>query len=244
MTKTLRRPGKGTSDDKTASADSKAANTKRGSSPAIGKVMNILTSDFNKVINICSYLDNLYSPPVMAAIGIWYMYNILGVSALIGMVITVLYMPLSKILVTKSKKLREQQSATSDKRIAVITELLQGIKAVKLFGWESRFVDKVDSSYEQQLGFEWRIFLWSTGVNVSASLNPIIILVIMFTSYTVVFGNTLTAEVAFTSVAVFQIVRSAILRLPNQINNGISAYVAIQRIDSYLKQAHIQDLEE
>ncbi|KAJ2088972.1 hypothetical protein IW138_003813 [Coemansia sp. RSA 986] len=66
----------------------------------------------------------------------------------------------------------------------------------------------------------------------------------MFTSYVVVFGNTLNAEVAFTSIAVFEIVRTALLRFPTYVNVGISGYVALKRIDSYLKQPQVQDLEE
>ncbi|KAJ2087296.1 hypothetical protein IW138_005076 [Coemansia sp. RSA 986] len=135
-------------------------------------------------------------------------------------------------------------SAASDKRIATITELLQGIKAVKLFGWESRFLEKVDERREHQLDYSWKVFLWSTGINAVAFLNPIITLAIMFTSYVVVFGNTLNAEVAFTSIAVFEIVRTALRRIPVNINKGIGGYVALKRIDSFLRQPQVQDLEE
>ncbi|KAJ1663415.1 hypothetical protein EV178_005011 [Coemansia sp. RSA 1646] len=66
----------------------------------------------------------------------------------------------------------------------------------------------------------------------------------MFTSYVVVFGNTLNAEVAFTSIAVFEIVRTALRRIPVNINKGIGGYVALKRIDSFLRQPQVQDLEE
>ncbi|KAJ2662104.1 hypothetical protein IWW48_002000 [Coemansia sp. RSA 1200] len=55
-----------------------------------------------------------------------------------------------------------QQSAAGDKRITAITEVIHGIKAIKLFGWESRFIAKVDERREQQLSYMWKKFLWST----------------------------------------------------------------------------------
>ncbi|KAJ2382958.1 Transporter of the ATP-binding cassette (ABC), partial [Coemansia sp. RSA 2559] len=121
---------------------------------------------------------------------------------------------------------------------------MQGIKVVKLFGWESRFIEKVDEKREEQLGYAWKVFLWASGVNASAALNPILILAITFTTYVAVFGNTLNAEIAFTSIAIFQMVRAAISHFPKIVNFGIGGYVALKRIDSYLKQSHIQDLEE
>ncbi|KAJ2692122.1 hypothetical protein GGH99_001935, partial [Coemansia sp. RSA 1285] len=132
----------------------------------------------------------------------------------------------------------------SDKRIATISEVLHGIKVVKLFGWETRFLEKVDKHREKQLSYAWKVFIWVTSISVSAYLNPIIILVIMFTSYVVVFGNTLNAEIAFTSIVVFQMVSGAIKRLPKYINVAIGGYVSISRIDSYLEQPQIQDLEK
>ncbi|KAJ2656307.1 hypothetical protein IWW48_005098 [Coemansia sp. RSA 1200] len=66
----------------------------------------------------------------------------------------------------------------------------------------------------------------------------------MFAFYTVVFGNTLDAETAFTSIVVFQMVRSAIHATPKNIDMGVSAYVSVLRIDSYLQQQQAQGLEE
>ncbi|KAJ1763782.1 hypothetical protein LPJ74_006762, partial [Coemansia sp. RSA 1843] len=245
-TKTLCRRGKGSSGEKkqTDKDNNNKDATEEDSADTDGKVMNILTADFQRVVIVGSFMTGMYTIPLKFVIGVWYMYNMLGVSALIGLIITIVYIPLSKMLFIRLRKLRQMQSAASDKRIATITELLQGIKAVKLFGWESRFLEKVDERREHQLDYSWKVFLWSASVNVSAFLNPIIILVIMFTSYVVVFGNTLNAEIAFTSISIFQMVRSAISGFPSFINFGIGGYVSLKRIDSYFKQPKVQDLEE
>ncbi|KAJ1988742.1 hypothetical protein EDC05_005093, partial [Coemansia umbellata] len=248
-TKTLRRRGKGSweekkeSSGKAGSEDSDNA-TEPHSSAADGKIMNLLTADSKLAAEVISYVFNLYSVPFTFGIGVWYMYRIIGVSALIGISTFALYAPLSKKFLAGYTKLKERQSASSDERISVITELLQGIKAVKLFGWESRFIQKVDERRERQLDYAWKIFLWITATSVNAHLGPIFVVVIMLTAYTAVFGNTLTAEIAFTSISVFQIVSNAMQELPLYINYIVSGYVAVGRIDSYLGQAQVQDLEK
>ncbi|KAJ2662040.1 hypothetical protein IWW48_002099 [Coemansia sp. RSA 1200] len=66
----------------------------------------------------------------------------------------------------------------------------------------------------------------------------------MFASYVLVFGNALGAGTAFTSIAVFQIVHIAVINMPKHIGTVVSAYVAFMRVDSYLGQSQIQDLEK
>ncbi|KAJ2579158.1 Transporter of the ATP-binding cassette (ABC), partial [Coemansia sp. RSA 1836] len=139
--KTLRRRGKGTWEDAKSATDGDedkdadeddmdAAPTAQAA--ADGKIMNLLTADFSKVSEVAAYLDNTYSMPLMLFIGIWYMYLLLGVSALVGLSMTVFYIPLSKMLFKYLTKVEEKLTSLSDERVTVITELLQGIKAVKL----------------------------------------------------------------------------------------------------------------
>ncbi|KAJ2662234.1 hypothetical protein IWW48_001974 [Coemansia sp. RSA 1200] len=250
--KTLCRSGKGTFDDDKKKKDKKNKkagskdkdDTKEDSADSSGKVMNLLTADFNEIIHASFYIFNIYDLVIKLAIGIWYMYSLIGASALVGIAVTILYIPLSKAILTRYKKITAQQSAAGDKRITAITEVIHGIKAIKLFGWESRFIAKVDERREQQLSYMWKKFFWSTILSASANLNPIIILVIMFASYVVVFGNTLNAGTAFTSIIIFQMVRSAVAKLPSSIGYVVGAYVAFTRVDSYLGQSQIQELEK
>ncbi|KAJ2441289.1 hypothetical protein GGI03_008422, partial [Coemansia sp. RSA 2337] len=239
--KTLRRRGKGSWKDKLLVDGVDAAPTAEAA--ADGKIMNLVSADFLRVVEAFAYPDKALSLPLMLLIGIWYMYMLLGVSALVGLTMTVLYMPLSKALLTYVAGVEEKLSSLSDKRVTVITELLQGIKAVKLFGWESRFLEMVDERRERQLKYVWKSMVGWVSVSAGSSLAPMLVLVAIFAVYVIGFGNKLTAEVAFTSISVFQFVREAFVHLPQFSSWIIGGYVALGRIDSYLSQPQVQDLE-
>ncbi|KAJ2073731.1 hypothetical protein GGH13_001799, partial [Coemansia sp. S155-1] len=249
--KTLCRRGKGSWEDAKSADDNEKDNgdDEDGAAPtaqaaADGKIMNLLTADFSKVAEVSAYLDNLYSLPLMLLIGIWYMYLLLGVSALVGLSMSVLYIPLSKMIFKHLAKVEEKLSSLSDERVTVITELLQGIKAVKLFGWESRFLEMVDEKRENQLKYQWKLLLAWIHVNIASSLAPMLVLVIIFVVYIIGLGNRLTAEIAFTTISVFQLIRIVFEHLPGILNWVIGGYVALGRIDSYLSQPQVQDLEK
>ncbi|PIA14757.1 hypothetical protein COEREDRAFT_93717 [Coemansia reversa NRRL 1564] len=248
--KTLRRRGKGgwddDDDDDDVEDDAKDGEKSDGHSAqaaADGKIMNLLTADFQRVSEFASYLHQMHMLPLQLAIGVWYIYTLLGASALVGLSICVVYLPLSKLLFERLTKIENKLNAISDERVTEITELLQGIKAIKLFGWESRFTEKIDERRERQLGQQWRLMYEWAKISIASTLLPMLVLVLSFATYTMVFGHTLTAEVAFTSVSVFQILRTALEYLPGHVTWGISAYVSLNRIGSYLNQPEVQSLE-
>ncbi|KAJ2762341.1 hypothetical protein H4S06_000713 [Coemansia sp. BCRC 34490] len=252
--KTLRRRGKGSWDEEKSKKSSSSGAESAGSegkeddsgdgAAADGKIMNLLTADFQRVTEVSAYLDNVYAMPLSLVIGIWYMYRMLGVSSLVGLSIAVVYAPLSKALFKRLTDIEERLNALSDKRVAMITELLQGIRAVKLFGWESHFVDKVDRQREHQLSYLWLVISWWLRIGVVSSLGPMLILIVIFTTYVAVLGNTLTAEIAFTSISVFQLVRIVFEHMPGYLSWAINGYVSLGRIDSYLGQPQVQELEK
>ncbi|KAJ2820851.1 hypothetical protein GGI24_004367, partial [Coemansia furcata] len=172
------------------------------------------------------------------------MYLLLGVSALVGLSISVLYIPLSKVLFKYLTKVEDKLTSLSDERIALITELLQGIKAVKLFGWESQFLEMVDERREHHLTYIWKLLVAWVRINVASSLAPMLVLVVIFVVYIIGFGNKLTAEIAFTTISVFQLIRIVFEHLPGILNWVISGYVSLCHIDSYLGQPQVQDLEK
>ncbi|KAJ2669210.1 hypothetical protein GGI25_006227, partial [Coemansia spiralis] len=206
--------------------------------------MNLLTTDFQRVVEVTAYLTSIYSQPLTLIIGIWYMYQLIGVSALVGLSLACVYVPLSKMLVNRLAALEEELNAISDERVSMITEVLQGIKAVKLFGWESRFVSIIAAQREYHLKYLWKMAMWQFRIGIATSLGPMLILLVIFTTYVVVLDNKLTAEVAFASISVFQLVRIVFERMPEYLNWAINGYVSLCRIDSYLGQPQAQDLEK
>ncbi|KAJ2786338.1 Transporter of the ATP-binding cassette (ABC) [Coemansia interrupta] len=239
--KSLRRCSKGSWEEQDDNAKKDKPQTTAATD---GKIMNLLTADFNRILDASSFLNNFYSLPVKLIFGIWYMYALLGPSALVGLTIYALFVPFSRLLFRRFSKVKNKLASLSDERVTVITELLQGIKAVKLFGWESRFLERVDKSREIQLAYMWKMMMAWVRVEIVSMLAPILILVSIFIVYVAVGGNRLTAEVAFTSISVFNLIRSAFERIPTFFNSNISGYVSLKRIDEYLQQAEVQCLED
>ncbi|KAJ2843056.1 hypothetical protein J3B02_005391, partial [Coemansia erecta] len=147
--KTLKQRGKGYSEP-AGSTSSKDKGTSKASA-ANGKVMNLLSSDTENIMGVIAYLDPIDIFPIKIILGVWYLYQLLGVSALIGVTITFLYGLYSKRFYASLNGVEKSIRESSDKRINITTEMIQGIKTVKLFGWESKFLNQINMHRIKQL---------------------------------------------------------------------------------------------
>ena len=52
-------------------------------------------------------------------------------------------LPLNAIIWTIMERFQSQQMVMKDERVRVITEILAGVKVLKLFSWENSFINKI-----------------------------------------------------------------------------------------------------
>ncbi|KAJ1818020.1 hypothetical protein LPJ75_001556, partial [Coemansia sp. RSA 2598] len=160
-----------------------------------------------------------------------------------GKVMNILTVDLKRVQIRKLKTMEVKQSALNDERITAISEMFQGIRAIKLFGWESQFIKRIEEYREKQLASRWAVVKVWIQTNAVAILTPNLILVAIFFVYVAVLGNQLTAAVAFTSISVLLTLRTSFERLPSQFSNMVSLYVSLMRVEDYLNQPEVQSLE-
>lgn len=131
------------------------------------------------------------------------------------------------------RALQATQMKLKDKRIKCISELLNGIKVIKLNAWEESFQRDIVHIRHGELrnlinqalmrAITWFVF----------SMAPFLVSLVSFAAY-VLLGNHLDARKAFVSLALFNILRYALLMLPMAIANTVQAYVSVHRIQRYL----------
>ncbi len=65
-----------------------------------------------------------------------FLWNILGVASLAGVLVLVIMTPLNMVFGKKIHEHLHRQMERKDERMKLMGEVLQGIKVVKLYGWE------------------------------------------------------------------------------------------------------------
>ena len=89
-------------------------------------------------------------------IGTIFLYSLLGVSCLFGLLVTCLFIPLNhfagKVIVNAQDNLMK----TRDERVSLMNEILGGIRMLKFMAWERSFESRVHKVRRKELKYQRR----------------------------------------------------------------------------------------
>lgn len=138
----------------------------------------------------------------------WLLFRLLGWSAIAGVAVLILLLPIQTQIAKLYNKYQEQLLAAADGRLTLATEVISQVRIVKYFAWESKFLEKMDQTRKRELDALWRRALTMIVGQGFMFGAPVLVGVATFTFHTKVMKQDLTAETAFTALALFNVLRS------------------------------------
>ncbi|GAA6015204.1 hypothetical protein JCM11491_000503 [Sporobolomyces phaffii] len=217
--------------------DPELTDEEKETTASAGKILNLISVDTYRVSEVCAYLHFLTSEmPLSIIVIIWLLFRLLGWSAIAGVAVLILLLPIQTKIAALYNRYQEQLLAAADARLTLATEVIGQVRIVKYFAWESKFLEKMDQTRKRELTALWKRALTMV---VSQSLmfgSPIVVGVATFTFHTKVMKQDLTAETAFTALALFNVLRSPLEGFTDMFVNVLQAYVSLKRIDKFLAE--------
>ena len=186
------------------------------------------------------YINTLWSAPLQISLGIYMLWGVLGPATLAGIGVMVLLLPINLKVAQRYKVFQIRQMKLKDERIKMVGEILNGIKVLKLYGWEPSFLQKLADIRKREVREIKRMAYLNSVSNLMWSWAPN--LVSLATYYTYVFSdsrNILNAETTFVSLAYFNILRFPMTILPMIISTTVTAHVSLKRINNFLRSEEI-----
>ena len=238
LSKTMRRSISLKKADDTPAERTSDDDTEDDAAPATdGQVTNLVSVDVNRVSEFAAYIHFLVpEQPLTVILGIVYLVSLLGMSAVIGLILLVVMIPfqayLSRILVS----IQTRMLRATDERMNLASEVLTCIKTVKFFAWEKPFEVRMGDTRTKELRLLRLNFFFSILNHITFIGTPMLVTMATFGAHTLVFQKSLTAETAFTALALFNTLRRPLADLPQLIHWLLNAVVSVRRIDNYLQQ--------
>ncbi|XP_018573016.1 multidrug resistance-associated protein 7 [Anoplophora glabripennis] len=199
----------------------------------VGEIVNFMSTDTDRIVNSCPSFHALWSIPFQLAVTLFLLYSQLGISFLAGVVFSVILIPVNKLIASKIGQLSTKLMEHKDARVRLITEVLRGIKAIKLYVWEQHFIRLVTKLRDQELKYlKGRKYLDALCVYFWAT-TPVVISILTFGTY-VLLGNKLSAATVFTGMALLNMLISPLNAFPWVLNGMAEAWVSVKRIQRLL----------
>ncbi|KAF8069172.1 multidrug resistance-associated ABC transporter [Lyophyllum atratum] len=203
------------------------------------QIMTLMTTDVDRVSEFAWHLFSLVDSPIEIAIGSLFLYKLLGVSCFFGLGVTCLFLPLNhyagKVVVGAQENLMKAR----DERVALMNEILGGIRMLKFMAWERNFEAKVLKVREKELKYQKLNYSIETLWNAIWNGSPILVTLVAFWHFAVVRQQVLTPSIAFTSIIVFNEMKFALNALPETFINLLQSLVSLRRIEKYMNAVEV-----
>uniref|UniRef100_A0A914H2V5 Multidrug resistance-associated protein 1 n=1 Tax=Globodera rostochiensis TaxID=31243 RepID=A0A914H2V5_GLORO len=108
-----------------------------------GEIINLVTTDLQRISYWWHILRDFVECPLMVVVPFFGLWMVLGVSTLYGFVILIMTLPLNYVISKLMNSYETKQMAIRDSRLKLVTDVLGGIKVLKLYAWEESMQQRI-----------------------------------------------------------------------------------------------------
>ncbi|XP_039546373.1 canalicular multispecific organic anion transporter 1 isoform X1 [Pimephales promelas] len=200
-----------------------------------GEIVNLMSADAQRFNDVTNFIHLLWSCPLQIALSIVFLWIELGPSVLAGLLVMVLMVPINGWLATKSRAFQVENMKFKDSRMKIVNDILNGIKILKYYAWESSFESQVQGIREKELKVMRKFAYLSSVSTFIFSCAPALVSLATFAVFVSVSpDNILDAGKAFTSISLFNILRFPLAMLPQLISIMVQTTVSKKRLEKFL----------
>lgn len=153
-----------------------------------GKIMNLASGDVDS-LDMLSMLNFIWLAPI-AAIGVSFaLFMVIGPVGLVGLGVIMCFAPLQTLVNFMNYKIKALSSGHGDLRLKRTNDVVEGIRVLKMYSWESTYADKINATRGDEVGMNrWRTAIRSCNMSFCLVTEGIASLA-TFATYVAIYGE-------------------------------------------------------
>jgi ATP-binding cassette subfamily C (CFTR/MRP) protein 1 len=204
-----------------------------------GQIVNMFSGDTRQLMTLMYFASMIVFAPAQIGVALYFIYEQVGASTFVGLGFMVFLIPINVTMFITLATIRKAMLKVNDTRVKLMNEILSGIRILKYYAWESPFSFKVDEIREKELRLLKKLaYVIAIGFSMILISAPIIQPILIFLTY-IETGNQLDAAKAFTTIALFNLIRFPFAFLPMGLSQYAQAKVSAKRILMFLNSEEL-----
>ncbi|KAJ3283942.1 hypothetical protein HDU79_008643, partial [Rhizoclosmatium sp. JEL0117] len=205
-----------------------------------GVIMNLIASDCAVLESTFQFLSDVFIMPFEITSLSILIIIYAGPAGAAGLAFMILMSAIAIRISASAIKFERKALAATDERVKVTGEVVNGIKIVKFFAWETSFFNRLTGIRDKEL--QQHIYLRMIGALFSAIMNivPSFVNVITFSVYRSL-GNAVTAAAIFSTLSIVNLIKLPIAIAPLNVQMMFGGLVSLERLAQFLA---VEDLED
>jgi ATP-binding cassette, subfamily C (CFTR/MRP), member 1 len=202
--------------------------------------VNLMSVDTYRVDQASGLFHMIWTAPIACTITLILLLINLSYSALAGFALLVIGLPVLTKAVKSLFARRRVINKITDQRVSLTQEILQAVRFVKFFGWESAFLARLGDIRNREIRSIQVLLAIRNAINAVSMSLPIFASMLAFITYSLTSHDLAPAHV-FSSLALFNSLRMPLNLLPLVIGQVVDAWSSIYRIQEYLMSEEQDD---
>uniref|UniRef100_A0A1I7XPB9 ABC transmembrane type-1 domain-containing protein n=1 Tax=Heterorhabditis bacteriophora TaxID=37862 RepID=A0A1I7XPB9_HETBA len=188
----------------------------------VGEIVNLMAIDVERFQLITPQIQQFWSCPYQITLALIYLFITLSYSAAPGIIIMIIFVPMNIIGSMIVKNWQVQQMKLKDERTKMVNEVLNGMKVVKLYTWETPMEEHIDSIRQRELALIKKSAVVRNVIDAFNTASPFL--------------------VAFVSLTLFNQLRSPMTMIALLINQTVQAVVSNRRLKEFFVAEELDPL--
>ena len=209
-----------------------------------GRITALMSIDVDRVNLAMGMFHMIWTAPISIIVTLVLLLVNLGYSCLSGYALLVFGVPFLTYAVRSLIKRRRNINKITDQRVSLTQEILQAVRFVKFFGWESSFLGRLKQIRRREIrSIQTLLAIRNAILCISMSI-PTFASMLAFITYSLTNHNLDPAPI-FSSLALFNSLRMPLNLLPLVIGQVTDAWTAFNRIQDFLlAEEQKEDIEQ
>jgi len=203
-----------------------------------GEIINFIQVDSIKLAMTMITSPTIIIVPIQIVVYTLMLFEFFGISFLFGFGVLVTFIVINFCIQIRYRALQKDILKKKDARMKITTQVINGLKIVKLYAWEDEFLKRIQKARDEELGYLKKGMNLSTASITLLWCAPIFVSVSSIGAYQY-FNKLLKIEDIFTAISIFSTIQEPIRNLPWMVSNLIETLISLKRIQKYLSQDDI-----
>ncbi|EDV28837.1 uncharacterized protein TRIADDRAFT_19619 [Trichoplax adhaerens] len=204
------------------------------SNVSTGHILNLMANDAQRFDEIPTTLHYIWIGPIQVIVLTILLWREIGIACLSGLAVILLLLPVQILMAKFAVRFRRYYLENADARIRVMSEIISGMKAIKMYAWEESFSESIESSRKFELSGAKNAAYMAT---VNTGLFLISSTLIAFTTFMtqVLLGKRLLPSMVFTVFSLLTALQLPILYgIPKSLQSLFEARISLKTVEAFL----------
>lgn len=204
----------------------------------VGDIVNFMSSDSDAISEFLMMISELMQT-ILLVLGVTaLLFYYIGWSAVPPLILLFGLAPLTRTIARRFIALDERMMVYRDRRVTLMSQILNAIRTIKFFSWEKSVQDEVKSVRIEELRSRRKMAQAGILSNMAyVAVSACVLLAALVTHF--LRGQPLSPEIVFTCVSLFSLLAEPFGELSRVISRLSAGFVGAQRIMNFLQQKTI-----